>query len=323
MQIRFDPNNILGHLTDTKSVIDNTLETYNKFALETDSSFITAVPDNIKNNIRNIIQILNELANLDSPAGNLDQLAYLDHPYLDSLDSFINNVEHTPVLYDIINRKDYLDVADAEILFSPHLKGSLSLIGSSLYRALIARSNGVDQTFSLIKTFIGKCIAKVETDEVLFNQIAPITYDKHNDNQILADGVLPFILSSPRENDETVPAKELIESLTEIPSIISQAKKISKLATRNAYADFKNDLLTLAEYTTALVRLLNTTNRITKTTMYYIIEQLGIATYNSVLYNTLLYIKFHYFKTIQDLLDKSIKAELKYTPMEVTDGSLN
>ena len=57
--------------------------------------------------------------------------------------------------------------------------------------------------------------------------------------------------------------------------------------------------------------------------MYYIIEQLGIATYNSVLYNTLLYIKFHYFKTIQDLLDKSIKAELKYTPMEVTDGSLN
>ena len=51
MQIRFDPNNILGHLTDTKSVIDNTLETYNKIALETDSSFITAVPDNIKDNI--------------------------------------------------------------------------------------------------------------------------------------------------------------------------------------------------------------------------------------------------------------------------------
>ena len=72
MQIRFDPNNILGHLTDTKNMLDNTLNTYNKFALETDSSFITTVPDNIKDNIRNIVQILNELSNLDSPAGNID-----------------------------------------------------------------------------------------------------------------------------------------------------------------------------------------------------------------------------------------------------------
>lgn len=322
MQIRFDPNNILAHLTDTKNMIDNILKTYNKFSLETESSFITEVPDNLKDNIRNIAQILNDLANLDSPAGNLDQLAYLDHPYLDSLDNFINTVEHTPLLYDIINRKDYLDVAETKIIFSRNLKGSLSLIGSSLYRALIAKSNGVDLTFSVIKTFIGKCISKVETEEELFKQITPILYYKHNDSQTLADGVLPFINNNPSENNETVPAKELIESLVEIPSIISQAKKISKLATRHAYEEFKNDLLVLAEYTTALVELLNNTNRITKTAMYYIVEQLGIATYNSILYNTLLYIKFHYFKTIKDLLDKSIIAEIEYKPMDVPDESI-